>query len=116
MGDAEARPPHLSSAQALEALSALDGEQVTVVVVAPEWDDGLRPVRGTLTRKQVSASGDRAVFAVEHPRDDRWTNPTGIAFELARDSFVSAQRCGGPGELAVSFVQGVLRVTVYPGL
>jgi hypothetical protein len=115
MGFGEDGPP-MSYVQTLEALAALEGDQVTLVIHPPEWDASLRPVRGTLTRKQFSAGDDRAVFAVEHPRDDRWANPTGTAFSVRREGFVSAQRCGGPGQLGVSFLQGGLRMTVYPGL
>ena len=106
----------MNYAQTLEALAALEGDPVTLVIHPPERDDGLRPIRGALTRRQLDAGDGRAVFTIEHPRDDRWTNPTGVAFGVSRERFVSAQRCGGPGQLGVSFVQGRVRMTVYPVL
>src|SRR5207249_1704629 len=98
--------------EAVEALRALVGQEV--VLLAGAHDENNRPYRGRLEWLAKASDETRACFQVQEPRDERWTNSEGVAFGVLRGSLIDARRCGGPGNLGLTLLQGSVRVSVSP--
>jgi hypothetical protein len=98
--------------EAVDVLRGLAGQDVILLVRTPDWRPWERPFRGPLRCER--STEDFAMFGVEEPEDPRWANPKGAGFALSRDAFVSAERCGGPGELGLTVLQGEVRLSIYP--
>lgn len=100
--------------QAIRALREMAGRRVVVVVDTGEWRRQDRPYQGELTQLDGPGEDGVAAFRVRERHDPRWTNTGGIKFVITRADMVSAERCGGPGELGVSIVQGKVRISIFP--